>query len=173
MHFERFGRQDFHDEIRTRRLLLDDLDAEILAILDKSPFESTRSIAETLNIAHSTMLLYLHDSVGLKSFHLQWVPHLVIHDLRQKRKEYAQPMLSFLHVVERDGWYHLVTGDESCFFLNTSPRRMWTLSKDNVITKPRLDLQRQKIIFTIIWNPSGFCVVDRLPNDTKMTATIL
>jgi hypothetical protein len=85
-----FCRQDFHDEIHTRRLLLDDLDAKILAILDKSPFESTRSIAETLGVAHSIVLLYLHDSIGLKSFHLHRMPHLLVHDLRDKRKEYAQ-----------------------------------------------------------------------------------
>jgi hypothetical protein len=27
---------------------------------------------------------------------------------------------------------------------------------------------RQKFMFTIIWNPSGFYIVDRLQNDTKM-----
>jgi hypothetical protein len=35
-----FGRQDLHDEIRTGKPLLDDLDAKILAILNKSPFKS-------------------------------------------------------------------------------------------------------------------------------------
>jgi hypothetical protein len=64
------GRQDLYDEIRTGRLPLDDLDAKIMAILDKSSFESARSIAETLDIAHSTVLLYLHNSVGFRSFHL-------------------------------------------------------------------------------------------------------
>jgi hypothetical protein len=34
----RIGRQDLHDEIRTRKLLLDNFDAIILSILDKSPF---------------------------------------------------------------------------------------------------------------------------------------
>jgi hypothetical protein len=41
----RLGRQDFHDEIRTGRHLLDDLDVKILAILDKYPFKSAHSIA--------------------------------------------------------------------------------------------------------------------------------
>jgi hypothetical protein len=103
IHFERFGRQDFHDEIRIRRLLLDDLDAKIMAILDKSPFESARSIADTLGIAHSTVLLCLHDLIGLISFHLHWVPHLLMHNLREKRKQYAQAMLPFLNAGEQDG----------------------------------------------------------------------
>jgi hypothetical protein len=34
------GRQDLHDKIRTGRPPLHDLDAKILAILDKYPFES-------------------------------------------------------------------------------------------------------------------------------------
>jgi hypothetical protein len=70
MQFERFGCQDFHDQIRTGRLLLDDRDAKIVAILDKSLFESARSTAETLGFAHSTVLLHLDDSIGLKSFHV-------------------------------------------------------------------------------------------------------
>jgi uncharacterized membrane protein YpjA len=64
------GRQDLHDEIHTERPPLDDLDAKILAILDKSLFESAHSITKTLRIVHSTVLLHLHDSVSFRSFHL-------------------------------------------------------------------------------------------------------
>jgi hypothetical protein len=68
----RLGRSDLHDEIRTERLLLDDLDAKILAILDKSPFELiySISIAERLLVAHPTVLQYLRNFIGFKSFHL-------------------------------------------------------------------------------------------------------
>jgi hypothetical protein len=41
--------------------------------------------------------------------------HLLAHDLREKRKEYAKAMLPFLHATERDNWHYLVTGDESWF----------------------------------------------------------
>jgi hypothetical protein len=64
------GRQDLHDEIRTGRPPLDDLDAKIVDILDKSPFESARSIGETPDVAHSIVLLHLHDSIDFRSFHL-------------------------------------------------------------------------------------------------------
>jgi hypothetical protein len=79
-------------------------------------------------------------------------------------------MLPFLHPAERDGWHYLVTGDESWFFFDTSLRRMWTLSRDDVATKPRQQIQSKKFMFTIIWNPTGFYVIDRLPNDTKMNS---
>jgi hypothetical protein len=88
--------------MRTAEPLLDDLDAKILAALDKFPLESDRSIAETLHAAYSTTLVHLHDSVGFRSFHLSWVPHLLTRDLRQKRGEYAKTILPFLHASERD-----------------------------------------------------------------------
>jgi hypothetical protein len=98
----RLGHQDFHDEIRTGRPPLGDLDVKILAILDKSPFELARSITQTLRVAHSIVLLHLHDSIGFRSFHLYWVPHLLTHDLPNKRMEYAQAMLPVLLAAERD-----------------------------------------------------------------------
>jgi hypothetical protein len=82
----RLSRQDLHDEIRTGRLPLDDLDAKILARLDKSPFESARSITNTLGIGHSKVLLYLHDSIGSRLFHLYWVLHLLKHDLPESER---------------------------------------------------------------------------------------
>jgi hypothetical protein len=107
------GCQDLYDGIRRGRPPLDDdLDCKILAIFDKSPFESAQSIVERLIIAHSTVLQYLHGPFGFKSFHLRWVPHLLTDDLRQKRKEHASAMLPFLHAIEWDRWHHDVTGDE-------------------------------------------------------------
>jgi histone-lysine N-methyltransferase SETMAR len=44
---------------------------------------------------------------------------------------------------------------------------MWMLSKENAIIKPKHQIQSKKFIFTVRWNPTGFYVVDRVPNDTK------
>jgi hypothetical protein len=79
-------------------------------------------------------------------------------------------MLPFSHAAERDGWYHLVTGHESWFFFDTSPRRMWTLSRDDVVIRPRHQIQSKKWTFMLLRNPTGFYVADRFPNDTKMNS---
>jgi hypothetical protein len=125
--------QDIYDEIRTGRHPLDDLDINFLAILNKSTFESARLISKTLGVAHSTVLLHSHDSIGFRSFHLHWGPHLLTHDSRDKRKEYAKAMLPFLYAAECDSWHHFVTDDESWFFLNILPCRMWTLSRAGIV----------------------------------------
>jgi hypothetical protein len=76
----RFGHQDLHEPIRTGRPLLDDVDVKILAILDKSPFKSARSIAERLLVNCATVLNYLHLSIDFNSIHLRWVLHLLTED---------------------------------------------------------------------------------------------
>jgi hypothetical protein len=124
-----------------------------------------------LRISGATVLNYLYLSIGFKSFHLRWVPPLLTVDLRQKRKDDARAMLPRLHAASRDGWHHFVTADESWFFFDTSPRRMWTLSRDDVATKPRKQTQSKTGMFAMIWNPTGFYVVGRLPNDNKMNST--
>jgi hypothetical protein len=106
------GRQDLHDEIRIGRLPLHDLDIKIVAIWDKYLFEWARLIAETLRIAHSIVLLHLHDSIDFRSFHLYCVLHLLTHDLREERTEYAKAILPFLHAAECDSLYYHITGDE-------------------------------------------------------------
>jgi hypothetical protein len=146
---------------------LDDFDAKILAILDKCPFQSTRSMAKTVNFGLGMVLLCLDDFICFRSFHLHWVLRVLTVGLREKWMEYAQAMLPFLHAAKRDGWHHPVTDDKSWFFLDISSHRMWTLSRDYMIIKPRHDIQSIKFMFTIIWNPHGFHVVDKLPNDTK------
>jgi hypothetical protein len=110
------------------------------------------------------VLRHLHDSIGFKSFHLHWVPHLLTDDLREKWKEHARAMLPFLYAAEHDGWHHLVTGDESWFFFNTSPRRMWILSKDDVVTKSRLDIQSKKSCF----QSYGIRAASMLSTDSQM-----
>jgi hypothetical protein len=140
-----FGRQDLHDEIRTGRPPLYDVNAKILAISNKSPFESARSIDERLRVSHAIMVNYLYLSIDFKSFHLRWVPHLLTEDLRQKRKDDARAMLPLLYAAQRDDWHHFVTGHESWFFFDISPRRMWTLSRDDVATKPRQQIQGKSL----------------------------
>jgi hypothetical protein len=109
----RFGRQGLHGEIRPGRPPLDDVDVKILAILNKSPFESARSIAERLCVSSATVLNRLYLSVDFKSFHLHCVLRLLTEHSRQKRKDDAHTMLPLLHAVQCDRWHHLVTGDES------------------------------------------------------------
>jgi hypothetical protein len=50
---------------------------------------------------------------------------------------------------------------------------MWTLSRDDVVTKPGHDIQGKMFMVTTLSNPSGLYVVDRLPNHTKINSAYL
>jgi hypothetical protein len=63
-----------------------------------------------------------------------------------------------------------MTSDESWFIFNISSRRMWMLSRDHLVPKPRHDIQSKNFMLMMISNPSGFCVVNALQNDTKMNS---
>jgi hypothetical protein len=101
------------------------------------------------------------------------VTYLLTHNLREKQKEHTNAILLFLHAAKREGWHHLVTSDESWSFLNTSLRRMWTLSRDDMVTKLRLDIQSKNSCLRLC----GTRAVSMLLTDSQMiskwTVTIL
>jgi hypothetical protein len=45
---------------------------------------------------------------------------------------------------------------------------MWTITGDDVATKPRSDIYTKKYMFTVIWNSLGFHVIDKVLTDAKM-----
>jgi hypothetical protein len=105
-------KRKLHDEHRSGRPAFDYIDAKIIPILEKTAFESARSIAQVLNLDHATMLRHLHEKPGFKSCCLQWVPHLLTGELSVKPTELTGRMIPYREAARKDGWRRLVTGDE-------------------------------------------------------------
>jgi hypothetical protein len=111
------GREDLHDEHRSKRQALDHIDAKIMFMLEKTPFESARSIVHALNVDHATVLHHLGQKLGLKSYCLRWAPHLLTDELRANRKNFVGLMIPYLEAARTDGWKHLVTAMSPSFSL--------------------------------------------------------
>jgi hypothetical protein len=77
-------------------------------------------------------------------------------------------MILVLTAAARDDGHHIVTGDEFWFFLSYFPCRLWTLTRDDAATKPRSDIHTETFMFTVIWNPLGFHVINTLLTGAKM-----
>jgi hypothetical protein len=77
-------------------------------------------------------------------------------------------MILVLTAAARDGWHHLIIGDESWLFLSYSLRRMWTVTREGVAAKPRPDIHTKNSMLTVLWNPLRFHVVDKLRTGAKM-----
>jgi hypothetical protein len=67
----RQGRALPDDEPRPGRPPIDFLDIQIRSSLEKQPFHSAYSLAEILDISHTTILNHLRESPGMKLFHLR------------------------------------------------------------------------------------------------------
>jgi hypothetical protein len=115
------GWEDLHDEYRSGRPALDYIGTKIISILEKALFESACSIAQVLNVDHAIVLHRVHEKLGLRSYCLRWVPHLLTGELRVKRKELAARMIPCRETVRKDGWRHLMMDNESWFFLLSGP----------------------------------------------------
>jgi hypothetical protein len=76
-------RQNLHDDPRSGRPPIDHFDAKIIGCMEREPFSSAYSLAEALDVSPATILCRLHDSLGMKNFHLRWIPYQLTDDPRQ------------------------------------------------------------------------------------------
>jgi hypothetical protein len=61
--------------------------------LKEDPHLSTRKIAKALNIGSTAVQNHLTKSLGMKCYHMRWVPHMVIVTQETKRNEMVESML--------------------------------------------------------------------------------
>jgi hypothetical protein len=92
----------------------------------------------------------MHEDLEFRCLYLCWVAQLLTPALNEQRRRYACEMVPVLEAAAKDGWYHLATGDESRFLSSYSSLRMWTLSRDEVVTKRRCDIKTTKFMFTVM-----------------------
>jgi hypothetical protein len=113
----RQGRELLDDEPRSGRPPIDFFDIQILSSLEKQPFHSAYSPAEILDVSHTTILNHLRDSLGMKLFHLRWIPNQPMEQLRTTRTQKCQELLPLLEKVEANKFRNVLTGDETWFML--------------------------------------------------------
>jgi hypothetical protein len=103
------------DELQSGRPPIDFLDIQILSSLKKRPFHSAYSLAEILDVSHTTILNYLRDSLGMQLFHLRWTPNQLTEHLRANGLQKCQELLPLLEGMEADKFRNILTGDKSWF----------------------------------------------------------
>jgi hypothetical protein len=59
-------------------------------------------------------LNHLGDSLGMKLFHLRWIPNQLAEQLRASRIQKCQELISLLETMEANKFHDILTGDESC-----------------------------------------------------------
>jgi hypothetical protein len=64
-----------------------------------------------------------------------------------------------------------VTLDESWFYLNTNHELIWLQPDGEIPERERRTIQSEKVMLTIVWNPSGFHLINVLPKGFKFNAS--
>jgi hypothetical protein len=83
--YVRQAREPMHDEPRSGRPPVDFLDVHIPSNLEKYPFHSAYSLAETVKLSQATILKNLHEALGVKDFYSRWRLHELTGQLRAER----------------------------------------------------------------------------------------
>jgi hypothetical protein len=143
--------------------VIDHIAMEILVCLEKEPFRPATSLAEALKVSVRTVLPRLHDSVGMKNYHLRWVPYPLTDDLKWMRVAKSEELLTVLQAMEEQGFHNLVTGAESWFYLDYCPATQWSVCADNVEPTAKRTIAARKFIVIVIFGIDGFHVVDVMP----------
>lgn len=143
---------------------------KISELLDWFPNASVRFISSHINIPSTTVYRYLTEVLHYKCFHLRWIPHPITENLRQKRIEFSKLLLNEILIAKKNSFKFFVTGDESWFMYEYTPRTQWIKPGDKPPNRISKSLLIQKIMITIFWSKSGIQVLDALDQGNKMNS---
>jgi transposase len=125
-------RTDLSDNPTSGPPLTHDLAEAIRSVLRERPFTSCKVLCEHFRIAKATCLHILHNDLGLKEFHLCWVPYTLDSNAKNERVCYSRLLLEALEQAKQNGFRGVITGDESRFFL--------FYSRDSALAESRFGL---------------------------------
>jgi len=171
IHELKLGREDLHDQGGPGRPPLDDVDAKILALLQKEPYSSVRTLSESLRYPPTTVYRHLTDALQMKSRHFKWVPHLLTQELREKRSAECRALLDILKLQRENDFRDIVTGDESWIFLDSKPKSVWLASDAALPVRVSQTIGAEKRMLIVFWGVQGIVYKAWLPKNESITAS--
>jgi hypothetical protein len=121
----------------------DRVDPLALDALEKSPFHSVRSLANTIKIPPTTIWRHFH-ARGYVARNLRIMPHMISMAQKAAQIESATKLTKVLCSAKDYGWRYILTGDESWPYFTINPDHAW-VSKGAVIpTRSRQTISSPK-----------------------------
>jgi hypothetical protein len=164
------GRTDLEMISNPGRTLDEELTNIIRRRIEENPRSSARKIAQSLNIATSTVCHYLRHVLGLKCCHLRWIPHTLTVAQKVEWEDLAKIMLEILvkHVISN--FHFHVPGDELWLLYADHVRTMWTLCPENVDEVQGASHAAKKTMVIVFFNGDGLHLINIFPQNQKMNA---
>jgi hypothetical protein len=142
---------------------------KVINFLNLNPFARVRQIAAATKIPRTTVFDHLK-GWGSTIRHLKWVPHHLTAAMMEQRVELSQKLLLTVRSVRHRGWTHVLTGDESWFWLTIDHEQPWLPPGAERPTGPRKMISSPKAMIIIFWSPLSFPVIQALPSKVTFTA---
>jgi hypothetical protein len=95
------------------------------------------------------------------------VPHLLSHSQKLDRLILSHELLPMLEQQKQRSWHNIVTLDESWFCLDTDHELIWLQPDGEIPERERRTIQSEKVMLTIVWNHSGFHLINVVPKGFK------
>jgi hypothetical protein len=154
----RRGRTDLSTIASPGREFDEGLAAVITGKLDVDPHFSARKLAQSLEMAASTVCRDVTKVLRMKCRYLGRVPHTLIPAQKVTRTELPQSMLQALTKHKHTNYHFLFTGDESWMFSADDHRTRQVASWDNVDEIEQPSHFHQKTMFTIFFNGREYTI---------------
>jgi transposase len=160
------GRTDLFDDPRSGRPLTHDLGEAIRSVLEERPFTSCKVLCRHFRVGKATCLRILHDTLGLKKFHLRWVPHALSSNQKSERVSCPRLLLAAVEQNEATRFQDVITGDESWFFLYYPRDSMWAPSRDDLPDRIKQKIDTEKCLISVLWSVRGIHSLVDVPKGT-------
>jgi hypothetical protein len=93
-----------------------------LPVMSRFPINdgaSSYPFAKVLKVSEATGENRLHKPLGMKNFHVRWIPDQLMSELQATRLAKCLVRLPMRETLQKNNFRKVVTGDESWFYLET------------------------------------------------------
>jgi histone-lysine N-methyltransferase SETMAR len=172
------GRQSLEDDPRAGRPV-EVTTHEMCEAVERVVLENRRvkvtEIAERINMSVGSVETIIHEHLGMRKVSARWVPRLLTPDMKHRRVECCQELLTRFENNFEDFKQRIVTGDETwlhCWDPDTKQESMqWKHVGSPPPRKARTQASAGKVMATIFWDTQGVILIDYLPQGSTITGT--
>jgi transposase len=143
-------RTELSDDPRSGRPRRSDLAEAISSMLAERPFLSCKLLVRQFRIAKATCLRILREDLALQKFNLRWVSHRPDSTQKQNRVTFSRALLEVLRREQQNNFDHVITGDESWFFVHHPNESVWAGSRDEVPVRRKQTIGTEKCLISVL-----------------------
>jgi len=167
------GRTSLDDDDRTGRPLDQESVDAVKQCIDNERSLSIREVSRLTGVPSGSIRHILIDHLGLKKFMSRWVPHRLTDEQKALRVSLSRELLGSLGSMTRTQLGHVITGDESWFYLSYDKSGIWARSAEEVQPRVKPKIGTPKVLVVVFWGINGLILLDALPPGQRFNTAFM